>query len=306
VTLSQDKPTFGLVQMTNAEYHAAEGISKSHLDLVRRSPLHYWQGYVNPDRGPRPHSPVFVLGSAIHSAILEPDLFPVEFIVMPEDAPKPPTELQLNPRKGAPKLEHLEAAQWWDEFTVKTVGKTIITVDQHATALGCRDSVFKHPKARALLARGLAEQTYIALDPITGARIKARPDWTTISGAILDVKSTMDASPDGFGHSVRKFRYHVQQPWYQDCIEAALDAEVNKEWHFLAVEKFPPYACALYTLPQALVRAGRKAMHADLQTILNCRASGTWPGYGDDSTELPLKPWEQAEDEATTPEEDFA
>jgi len=34
--------------MTNKEYHAKNMVGKSGLDLIARSPAHYWAKYINP------------------------------------------------------------------------------------------------------------------------------------------------------------------------------------------------------------------------------------------------------------------
>jgi hypothetical protein len=36
--------------MNNTDYHAHPAISKSHLDQVAKSPLHYWARYLDPNR----------------------------------------------------------------------------------------------------------------------------------------------------------------------------------------------------------------------------------------------------------------
>ena len=41
-----------IIQNTNEEYHASEGISKSGLDQVDLSPFHYWSRYRDPNCPP--------------------------------------------------------------------------------------------------------------------------------------------------------------------------------------------------------------------------------------------------------------
>ena len=55
--------------MSNEAYHAYDGISKSGLDLIARSPAHYaYRTASEPTRA-------MVIGSATHAAILEPEVF---------------------------------------------------------------------------------------------------------------------------------------------------------------------------------------------------------------------------------------
>lgn len=302
--------------VSNADYQADPAISKSQLDVVARTPLHYWQAYVNPEREPREATPAMMIGTLIHSAVLEPDTLNSAYAVLPENAPTRPTDRQRNAAKPSP--ETLLAVEWWDAWERNLAGRTQITAEQWKVAMGVRDSVFKHPAAASLL-RGLGadgrgdtlgvgrpEVSYFGLDPEFGVRVKARADWLHPGSFILDVKSTEDASPDGFVRSVLKWRYHVQQSWYQDVIAAATDGEPPKDWYFLAVEKSPPYACGVYTLPPDIVRAGRALARRDLQRLVEARSLDFWPGYPQAPTELVFPGWAAEKAGANSPEAEFA
>ena len=296
---------FGLVEMTNEAYHASEGVSKSRLDVMAHSAQHYWQAYINPAREPREATPAMFIGTLIHSAILEPDLLTKQYVVLPENAPNRPTKAQLNAQR--PSAEAVQSIAWWKWFEAEHAGRVILTPEQWALARGARDSVHQHPRARQLLARGKAEQSYFALDPDSGAIVKCRTDWTAATGEMVDVKSTVSAAPDQFQRSVLDYRYHVQQPWYQDVVEAATDAPLpSRAWYFLAVEKTPPYACALYTLPEDVVRAGRLQGQRDLRRIVECTALDEWPGYSTEPVELQFSKYARDKMGANSPEADFA
>lgn len=278
----------GLVPCSNEEYHGSEGESKSRLDVVARSPAHYFAAYEDPNRAPRkPPTPALVTGTAIHAAILEPDVFATEFVIAPD----------VDRRTKAGRAEHAA-------FVEEHEGKTILTQEQWDIASGCRDSAWRNKEVARALRHGKAEQTYYAIDPDTGALIKCRFDWLGDDGSMLDVKSTIDASPQGFIRSVLKYRYHVQEAWYRHVMSAALDIDAPwyMPWSFLAIEKEPPYACKLYTLPRDLMHIGELAAHLNLKTIVQCRKSGEWPAYGDDPMELPMPASLRIE---TEPEDDF-
>lgn len=273
------RPMYGHVDMTNAEYQAADAVSKSQLDLVAESERKYWYRYVNPLRKPRKETLAFLLGSAIHSAVLEPDDFPLVYVGEPEGAPNRPTKAQLKAEKKSDAA--LKSIGFWTEFDQRHAGKTILTLDQMETALGCRDAVLQHKEARKLLHRGASERSYFGMDPETGARIKARLDWDDLAnGRVMDVKSTEDASKEGFRRSIMSYRYHVQQAWYEDVVGAALDDWKPLDWTFLAIEKAPPHEIGLWKIERDMVRAARRLAHRDLRTILRCRKSGVWRDAG--------------------------
>jgi exodeoxyribonuclease VIII len=70
--------------MENADYHAHPAISKSHLDLIARSPLHYWARFLDPKRVIPEPTPAMRIGSAVHTHVLELDKWDTEYTVAPD------------------------------------------------------------------------------------------------------------------------------------------------------------------------------------------------------------------------------
>lgn len=277
----------GLVEMTNDEYHAGPGVSKSHLDKINQSPLHYWHAYLNPDRVRAAPTPSMVLGTAIHTAVLEPDLLPAQFV----------RGEKFDRRTTAGKAA---AAA----FELEHAGKTVLEPDSYDAVLAVRDAVHRHPLAAGLLRGGQAEQSFFALDQETGELVKCRVDYfNPEAGMIVDLKSTGDASPAGFARSVANYRYHVQQPWYQDILKS-LYGEAPPYWAFLAVETTPPYAIGVYFLEADDVALGRREARRDLRHIARCRAANHWPDYGTEAQELELPGWARSRIVAALGEED--
>ena len=62
------------------DYHAAPGASASRLKQLKRSAAHMKYDMDNPQEP----TPAMIIGSATHSAILEPDLFVKEWGRLPE------------------------------------------------------------------------------------------------------------------------------------------------------------------------------------------------------------------------------
>lgn len=274
----KDQRPNGLVEIDNDAYHAGPGISKSHLDAIAeengKSPLHYWHKYVNPERVRDEPTAAMVMGTAIHTAILEPDLLN-QTVVCGLDIPK---------RSAADKAE-------WANFEAANAGKIILRAEDYQTVLAVRDAVHKHPVASSLIKDGQTEQSFYATHPETGELIKCRTDLVSNSGEfILDVKSTDDASPEGFARSAANFRYHVQQSWYQDIFDI-IYGEHPPYWMFLAVEKKPPYAIGIYYLPNEAVNLGGLLAQRDLRKIVEHKRNNEWPDYGTEVKELLLPGW---------------
>lgn len=269
----------GLLEMTNDEYHAGPGISKSHLDAIHSgSPLHYWYKYLNPERVPQEPTAAMVFGTAVHTAILEPDLLSTEIIKSPE----------FDRRSKAGKAEY-------EAFQTEHAGKIVLSPDDFDACLAIRDAAHHHPVAGGLLQGGKAEQSFFAIDPATGELIKCRTDYIHDSGAmIVDVKTTEDASPGGFGRSSANFRYPVQTAWYNRVLDT-LYGEHPATWVFLAVEKKPPYAIGLYYIEASangdLLERADIAAQRDLQRIVDHKRSGQWPDFAIEPMPLELPGW---------------
>ena len=69
---------------------------------------------------------------------------------------------------------------------------------------------------------------------------------------IVDLKTTMDASPDAFARTAANFNYPLQAAYYVDGLQAAgiASPDAVTSFVFLVVEKTPPYGVAVYTLPE--------------------------------------------------------
>lgn len=258
--------------LTNAEYHARPEVSKSGLDLVHRSPLHYWNRYLNPDRIVEPPTEAMTLGSALHTRVLEPHLFDDEYIVAPEG---------IDRRFKEGKLQ-------WADFEARAEGRTVLKGEDAARITAMADAVRKHKAASFLLTMpGKAEQSYFWTDVETGEKCKCRPDWHSADGRIIvDVKTTEDGRPGKFlRDSVLGYRYHVQAAFYMQGLPSA------EVFLFVVVEKKPPFAVAVYSLPQKLIDRGLTEAHNDLSLIASCRVTNLWPSYSEEIEELSLPKW---------------
>lgn len=142
--MTDEKDLLGLVDMTNEEYHSAPGISKSHLDVIAsKSPKHYWQQYINPEREPRTETAAMKMGTAIHTAILEPHDMDNRIVC----------GLDIDRRSNENKAK-------WAKFEFDNKDKIIISAENYDHVKRIRDAVWKHPVASGLLTGGRAEQTF--------------------------------------------------------------------------------------------------------------------------------------------------
>lgn len=260
--------------IANDAYHSGEGISKSGLDLIARSPLHYWSKYLDPQREQHEPTPAMMLGTAIHSAVLEPELFASDYLVMPK--------FDRRTKDGKADFE---------AFMAEAEGKTIISADDYAACVDIQRNVRTHPAAQTLMKDGEPELSVFWTDEETGVLCKCRPDWMNYNlNVIVDVKSTEDASPEGFQRSIAKYGYHVQAAWYLDGFKAAT-GYAPKAFVFAAIEKKRPYATAFYYADAEMIELGRILYRERLNTYAECLKRNLWPGYPQQLQEISLPAW---------------
>lgn len=266
----------------NEAYHAdIKRIGKSGLDLVHQSPAHYYARYLDPNREWEEQTPELLLGSLIHTAILEPEKLTLDYVVAPK----------VDRRTKVGKDE-------WDVFLQMNKGKDFVTQDQWDIAQRIRDAVYKHPVARELLEMpGEVEQVLNWSIPVTlqnGKPLmvpcKAKPDKRLQANIILDVKSTKDAKPEHFARSVVNYRYDVQAAWYRDGHNYSLGADIDA-FVFIAVEKEPPFGVSVVYVPEQIFELGRKKYQRDLAVYAEALNSNQWPCYPLEAVELQLPEW---------------
>ena len=262
--------------MENADYHAHPAISKSHLDLIARSPLHYWARYIDPKRVMPEPTPAMRLGSALHTHVLELHKWDREYVVAPDG---------IDRRTKAGK-------EAWSAFEAEAAGKTVLSRDEADHVMHMGRAIHSHPAAAMLLnLPGEAETTHVWTDANTGLGCKCRPDWLTKDGSIVvDLKTTEDASPAGFRKSIGQWRYGVQAAWYSWGLQEATGIR-PAQFIFCAVEKKAPYAVACYAADEEMIQLGMETAMRDLQRIAECRTAERWPGYSDQIEMISLPNW---------------
>jgi hypothetical protein len=272
--------------MDNATYHAHAAVSKSHLDLVAKSPLHYWSRYLDPNRMPQEPTAAMAIGSAVHTHVLELDQWDAQYVVAPAG---------IDRRTKVGKAE-------WDVFQTAIGTRTVISREDADLVMRIGRSVLSHPAAAYLLGLpGKAETTHMWTDAGTGLQCKCRPDWLLDDGSmIVDLKTTEDASSKEFQRSIAKWRYQVQASFYLDGIQHATGKR-PEQFVFIAVEKKPPYACAVYVADAQMIEIGRDTARRDLDKLNVCKAADYWPGYSDGIEQINLPPWMLPKADGTMP-----
>ena len=252
-----------------SQYHAAPGVSNSMLKHLARSPAHL-QTYLEQ---PPEQTPAILFGRIVHQLLLEPEK-PWSWAVRPPG-------LDGRSKEGK-------------EWKARVGNKPILDHEEWLNVEGVVASVRTHPTARLALGNGRSEVSVFM--PFTLGRSvlrRARIDFVNEGNALVDIKTTEDARPESFSRTLFNMRYHVQAAYYLDIWNDSLPkGETPKEsFVFIAVEKTPPFAVAVYDLARDAINAGRKEYIRLLQLYMDCEEQRHWPAYDPDIQELNLPAW---------------
>lgn len=149
--------------LSNEAYHALQAVSPSQLKELGRSPLHYYDRFLAPNREKKKPTPEMIKGTALHTAVLEPQLWDSTVAI-------PPHGFDRRTKTG----RELAAA-----FEAESAGKLVLSPEDAEDVRRMADAVRRHPAARFLLELpGRREASYTWQDPQTGLDCKTRPGLT--------------------------------------------------------------------------------------------------------------------------------
>lgn len=268
--MSENGIAVGLYADIPAEqYHALPGVSQSMLKELRdRSPAHLrWRL-----DHPQPSTPAQVLGAAVHDCVLLPDSFDRAWVRGIEGDGRTKA---VKEAREALMAEHPEA--------------TVLKPEDYDTCMAIRNAIASHPKARQLLI-GDAELSAVWTDERTGLLCRGRYDLLGHkTGTIVDLKTTLCASTTAFSRSIWQYGYHIQAAHYLAGAHA-LRLPYDR-FAFVAVEKAPPYAVALFELAMPAIADGRRELEALMDVYAQCERTGEWPGYSPNVEIIDLPRW---------------
>lgn len=283
-------PTQGVYDNIQADdYHRIQGLTKSGLQMLRKSPAHFWHWLNSP---PEPSSQSMELGTATHTLVFEPHKWADEITVIPADAPKKPTSVQRNAKK--PSDDTIAAIKWWDDFYATASGRAIITQEQEQDARAMATAVRNHKEVLPYLIHpsAKAELSLIASEKVKGLDIvcKGRCDLLTMDGTVIvDLKTTQDSSPEGFSKSFMSYGYWLQAAHYI-AIARASGLPVER-FIFIAVESSQPHCVAMYELSAESLEKAFAIRKRLMETLSDCIARNEFPAYSLGVQQLTIPPW---------------
>lgn len=249
------------VTIPESQYFSGPELSASGAKLLLRSPAKYRH---DRDNHHESTAPAMRVGSAFHTSVL--------------GSGKPFTVIEDRRTKTGKEQAHQAGKD----------GIIVLTPAESSTVEAMTEAVNAHETASAILSEGKPEQSIYWTDQETGVKCRARLDWLR-GNAIVDLKSTLDASPDGFAKSLVNFGYAIQAAWYQDACAAIGLGELP--FLFIACEKDAPHLVATYQAADDAIEYGRRKAREALRIFADCLDRDKWPGYSPGIEQLNLPRW---------------
>lgn len=267
-----------IASMTEAEYRAIPAVNYSSLKEGRRSIAHMAWAMANP----KPPSDSMRIGTAFHIGLLESKTWHDRVAISEK----------FDRRTKAGK----DAA---DAFESENAGKLILEPEEAAEVKAMLVEAYRNDSARAYARTpGRSECVVQWVDRETGLACKARIDryCEEGDGLLIDIKTTRDASVEGFTRDFYKLGYFMQAAWYIEGFREVTGKDLA--YAIVAVENAGPYKVAVYSPSQNAIDCGRGACHhvlrqyaADLKA--GAAETGRWSGYPNGVQELDLPRWAQ-------------
>lgn len=213
-------------------------------------------------------SSAMAIGSAVHTAILEPSEFESKYSVYD------------GTRRG----------NAWDEFKNTHSDSDILTQTEMSTVENIVSAVKSHQCAMKYMLGGDAEVTIVFIEPSTGIKCKARLDYIDKAYRFFtDLKTTRDVSHDFFQRQIAQLQYHFQFGFYRMGLHILTGVWVPAKC--IAAQNCEPFDVVPYNISSAAMDKGASMVLDCLHTLKTCIESDTWPGISDDEVELDLPSW---------------
>ena len=248
--------------LTEIDYHAdpvkGGSLSSTGCRLILRSPAHYRAAQQHPE-----YKDVFDFGSAAHRLVTGSGSGVV--VIDADDWRKKDTQTARDEARA--------------QGLTAVLRKHWMVVEQMAAALR------SHPVAVALLERDGTRETTVVWQETDSVWGRCRVDlFPTITedqerAVIADYKTAADAETRKFEKSAADYGYMQQADWYCRGVQAVLG--IPTRMVFVVQEKSPPFAVNVVELAGSFTEIGRARNDRAVHVYARCKATDTWPAYGD-------------------------
>ena len=194
-----------------------------------------------------------------------------------------------------------EYKAWKKQFYSENESKYIINKtgkESYETIEAMLDSCYRDSVIQSMI-KGIEYQYSLGwIDEETGLQLKTRPDICKLNkNVVVDVKTSLNGSPDSFGRDIGKYKLHIQAIMQIDgVLKTGLMPSVDA-YFWLVVEKNPPYNATLYEFTEWQQEESMDEYRFLLKTVKEAKEKNLWTGYSGFADNkygilpAPIKPW---------------
>ena len=276
------------------KYLAHAGESSSALKEALKSPKHYLI-YKNENLKPKDESH-FTLGTFIHSAFLEPTKF-AKVKVLP-DAARNTLEglhtlikfycetLRMEPDDlSRMKMGDLKSLLSIYENRAAEDGYTFIKKEDNDIVNVIRNSYMTYAGGilPRLVRNGRTETSMYGTDPVTGLKVKIRPDCMLLeeqigANIILSVKTTSATTIEAFMRDAAKYRYELAEGMYLQ-VASEITGRHFSGTMMLVCQTVIPFQCFLLWLDPEDLQIGKYKYRLALDVVKQAKDTKRYPGF---------------------------
>ena len=245
------------IEISNEEYHASEGLSRSGIVKLIESPWHYYKHYLAPDKPKFEETEAMKVGTAIHMAILEPDLFNTKYIKFEGDGDRRSKEFKA--------------------FAKEYEGQNLIILkkEEYQDIINARDAVYSDLTAMQLIQGGINERSFYYYDKELDLLFKFRPDCLS-KLAMCDIKKTANASKYKFEKDAITYGYNYEAAFYLRYYKLITGIDLQY-FVFIAVENKYPYQVNCYMYEPEDLKFTNLIIDEAIHKYIECKQKNEWP-----------------------------
>ena len=174
-------------------------------------------------------------GTAFHMLVLEDKQFSKHYLVEPDGIDKRTTIGKATLLKFNESLNGREPISYKDYILMQSMNANLKVNEHYSLIENCNQF----------------EKIYLWKNETLDILCKGKLDAVnTREKYIVDLKTTRDASPDGFKEIIINQKYHMQAAFYCDALGF-------KDYYIYAIEKSKPHCICVYKMSEEILKAGR-------------------------------------------------
>lgn len=233
-------------------------ISASDIKNFLVSPRYYFYKTYEEKKEKSEKERHFIIGSALHELILEPEMFKTNYVVSPK------FDMRTNVGKTA-----------FADFQSQAEGKQILNIDEYEMIVRMAENAIANKTFKELIVDSYRELSCYTIDEKTGLNLRMRPDsFSKNKNTITDIKSCQQSNYKSFKGDIYKYGYSISTAFYLDFLK-------RENYVFCAIEKQAPYQTALYMLDDDMIEYGRQQYRMALDLIKWSIENEFWAEYNE-------------------------